>query len=141
MTSLSFCKNKKEAWKKRLLNASSRVFSELGPHHSEAVYQRALIAELQASNAWSLSITSEVSLPIYYTPSTSKSPIVVGFCRLDVVITCQNETRIVLELKGSTNQPKKTASQVHKYKRILEESATIFVVTFGPTQVVVDLIQ
>ena len=140
MSLLAFEKNKKEAWKKRLVNASTRVFHELGPHHAEVVYQRALIEELQASNAWSLSISSEVPLPIFYTPSASSTPIAVGMCRLDIVITCNNESRIVLELKGSSSQVKKTANQVHKYKRLLEESATIFVVTFGPTLASVELI-
>lgn len=140
MNSEIFKKNKKEAWKKRILNASTRVFSELGSHHAEAVYQRALIEELQSSNSWTLSIASEVPLPIYYTPSNSSIPIAVGMCRLDIVITCSNNTRIVLELKGSSSQSKKTACQVQKYKRLLEDSATIYVVTFGPDKALVEII-
>ena len=133
--------NKKAAWKKRLGNAAAHVFAALGPHHSESVYQRALSEELQASPAWASSISSEVLLPIYYTPSSTCTPLVVGTCRLDLVITCANGDSIAIELKGSASQPKKTMVQVQKYKRLLKETTTIFVIVFGPKHVEINLLQ
>ena len=106
------------AWKKRLKKVATIVFERLGPYHSESVYQRAMTAEIQADPYINVNIFTEVQLPIYYQPSNSNTPVVVGSCRLDIVLVLGNGERIVLELKVMSGQQKKTMQQVTKYKSL-----------------------
>lgn len=99
---------------------AERVYTELGPGHSESVYQRAMCVALWQADVWS---DQEVVLPVYF----SGHP--VGHVRLDIL----TETH-VLELKALVSDIKDPGGhiQVKRYRRILgDERRNYVLINFG----------
>ena len=92
----------------RGLLAAETVLDVLGPHHSEAVYQKAMLIELKDV----LEVTrceSEVVVPICYKDRY------VGTIRLDIVVN----NSLIVELKSSPSKTLRSAdmNQLEKYIR------------------------
>ena len=102
---------------KVIFMASQRVYSELGIGHSEAIYQKALMYEL---NHCDMSIDIERNIDVVYTDSKGNDR-VLGSERIDLFIhnnVLFNEGNVILELKAT---PKcigdKEIFQLKKYFR------------------------
>ena len=109
---------------KIIYDAYSRVYTELGIGHSEAIYQKALLSEL---NLYGLSIDTERNLNVTYVDSQNHKHI-VGTERIDLFIhndTLYREGNIILELKAipKTIQDKEIY-QLKKYFRELSKEGT-----------------
>jgi hypothetical protein len=129
---------RQQAWAKRIEVLSGIVFSKLGPYHSESVYQRALAAEIASAPHVDVVVLTEVVLPITYTlPAPKRQTLVVGTCRLDIVLILASGNRVVLELKVLSGVQRKTAQQAAKYKKLLEDSALLFVISFDDSSATV----
>jgi len=87
------------------IQAATDVFQELGPGHSEAVYQKAMIVWLNDSN---VRCATEQILPITF------RGVNVGTCRADIV------TRdAVIELKTIGSITDDVELQIRKYMKLL----------------------
>ena len=101
--------------------AATRVSSQLGSLHREAVYQRALAAELRA-NGYVVSV--EHPVPITYTDSAGHvHPLATE--RADLVV----DNTAVIEIKVAENTSAAACDQARRYGAAL--SMAPFVVTFG----------
>ena len=101
-------------------DCAERVYADLGPGHSESVYQKAMCVALWQSGTW---CDQEVVLPVYF----SGHP--VGHVRLDILTQSH-----VLELKALASDVKDTGghTQVQRYRRILgDESKKYMLINFG----------
>jgi len=100
------------------------VYDELKHYHSESVYQRAFGLSLQTEP---ILHSQEVNLNIKY------QGLIVGFCRLDIVIYDNNKL-IILEFKAINKLTSKEKDQMLKY---LNHSATAksgYLINFGNKQ-------
>ena len=96
-------------------NASKEVFKVLGHAHSESVYQRALIVELQQE--WELNCQSEVVVPISYKNNY------VGSVRLDIIVN----NKIIVELKANVSLREQDKSQLMKYLKYTNKKSGIVI--------------
>lgn len=80
----------------RLIGLARDVYLELGPGHSEYIYQRGMEVELRLNQ---LMYQTEVPLPIFYKGS------VLGHGRLDIMVDYEDEC-IPIELKALITTPR-----------------------------------
>ena len=105
-----------------------RVFDNLGIGHSEAIYHKALLHEL---NIYNLSIDSERNLNVIYKDSKGINHI-VGSERIDLFIHNNNsnklnEGNIILELKAIPKSiSNKEIFQIKKYFRELTKEGVCY---------------
>ena len=101
-------------------NSASRVFTQLGPGHSEKIYHKALHCELISLG---FNITSEYHVPITYNDSKNNIHILESE-RIDIMIHGHNNNKyqelenknIILELKSISKQIQaQEKNQVYKY--------------------------
>lgn len=105
-------------------NAAVKVFSQLGPGHSEKIYHKALHSELVCIG---FNITSEYHVPIIYVDSKNNKHILESE-RIDIFIHNNdnyNELKngnVILELKSiSRNIQEPEKNQVMKYINRLKD--------------------
>jgi GxxExxY protein len=91
--------------KRTLTGAIGAVFRELGPGHSEIVYQNAVAYELRKNN---YKVYTEVPCNIEY------QGCVVGFQRLDMVIE-RDERQYIVEFKAVMNVTPSMSLQLLRY--------------------------
>lgn len=84
---------------------AQEVFNELGPGHTEAVYEFAMFLELDWINRNDLVITQQVPCPFKYKGFT------VGVGYIDLLINNQ----LIVELKSVAKLAPKDVQQVRKY--------------------------
>lgn len=106
-----------------------RVFRLLGRGHTESVYHKALLAELNASPLFER-VESEIHVPVTYEDSYLNFRHTVGTCRIDVMYTdVSRHKEVLLELKAQPatilhgNNKNATEEQVRKYLRCLQVTA------------------
>lgn len=75
-----------------LVEVANRVYQQLGPGLSEAVYTTAMVAELSAQR---IHVEREVVIYIHYTTSNNRT-VVAGSVRADMIV----EDNVVVELKA-----------------------------------------
>jgi GxxExxY protein len=99
-----------------IFNICNSIFSQLGPGHSEVVYQTALILELY--NLGAKSVESEKHVPVFFIDSNNTQH-TIGNERIDILARI-NEQIILIELKAVLNiNRSSTEQQLMKYERSL----------------------
>ena len=106
-----------------VIRSAKRVLKALGPSHSEAVYQNALMIELGQHKTPDQVLQTEVIRPITYKGH------VVGHCRFDIkfgnfIVECK------VSKTNSRNTPQFT-SQIYKYKTLLKSGENSLLVVFS----------
>ncbi len=105
--------------------AANEVYNELGPGHSESVYQMALAYELKKYYS---DILTEITFPIMY-----KGKIPVGFQRVDIVVSDSSGNTILIELKAVQTVSQSAIQQVQRYIKYYNLSPCIgcVLINFG----------
>lgn len=109
--------------KKNLLRGiCTYLFNQLGRGHTECVYHKALIAELQACPLVQR-VEFEKQVPITYTDSYNGHTYTVGSCRVDILyVDVVTEETVLVELKVATSNVGSGAyHQTAKYIRLLKD--------------------
>ena len=83
----------------QLKEMCARIAGQLDGGHSEKIYQEALAAELRYAG-WMVEL--ERVVPVMYKPGDSPIDISVGFARLDILATKDNQT-LLIELKSTAS--------------------------------------
>ena len=104
---------------KLVIEASKRVFSELGIGHNERVYHKALIYELNCHN---IHIDTEMNIVVKYLDSKGNNHNLESV-RIDIFIHKYN---IILELKAIQRKiQNQEIAQIKKYFNILNKEKNI----------------
>jgi GxxExxY protein len=105
--------------------AMRAVFRELGPGHSESVYQHAVAHELRTN--FQVSVQTEVTIPILY------NAVHVGSVRLDMLITTRSATEcFIVEFKTVQNVTPANILQVQRYLDHFTAARSGFLVNIPP---------
>ena len=109
----------------QIINASKRVFSSLGVGHTERIYHKALVYELNCLN---YNIDTEMNIVVKYVDSHNKTHNLESI-RIDIFIHGLN---IILELKAIHRkiQPQEIA-QIKKYFNVLNNEQRRNKVDYG----------
>jgi len=107
-----------------IIDSAKRVYSELGPGHSETTYQKAMSHELQIHN---LKVDLERHLSVTYTDSIGNTHYLTSE-RIDIFIhntNQENNGNIILELKATQKGiQEQEIVQIKKYFRQLKKENT-----------------
>ena len=110
------------------------IYKQLGPAHSEHVYQKALQIELY--NHGALSVECEKHLPVFFTDSYGTEH-TLSDERVDLFARNENNEVILFELKSVRTLDKQAGiQQMNKYvkslKRLNVHNVTCILVNFPP---------
>tara|TARA_Y100000389_G_scaffold83976_1_gene80585 strand:+ start:21869 stop:22279 length:411 start_codon:yes stop_codon:yes gene_type:complete len=100
------------------LNAlCNSIYTQLGPSHSECVYQTALVLELY--NLSAKSVESEKHVPVFYIDSNNTQH-TIGSERIDILVRFDTGVIFLIELKAVANMNKQNVEQqINKYEKSL----------------------
>jgi len=105
--------------------AMAAVFRELGPGHSESVYQHAVAHELRTN--FMVDVQTEVIVPILYKGAH------VGSVRLDMLVSARSSSEcFVVEFKTVQNVTPANILQVQRYLDHFPASRSGFLVNIPP---------
>lgn len=94
------------------------IYIQLGPSHSECVYQSALVLELY--NLGATSVETEKHVPVFYTDSNDVQH-TIGSERIDILARFCNSIVFLIELKAVANMNKQNVEQqIRKYQKSLD---------------------
>ena len=118
-----------------LRESAQRVWDQLGPAHSEHIYERALETELRCDTQYT--VTSQFAMGVPYRASSGHT-FWLGSVAADIMVQCTDSTNaFVLEIKStavaktSDAKPKLSdMNQLSKYARLLGGHVTGYLVVF-----------
>jgi GxxExxY protein len=94
--------------RRSILDIATEIMRELGPHHSESIYQNALHKQLLKRG---LQCEKEVVIPVMYDGD------LLGTCRADLVL----ETHVIELKRCSAKLAGRAQTQVGKYMQLLHD--------------------
>jgi GxxExxY protein len=100
-------------------NVCNSIYTQLGPGHSEVVYQTALVLEMY--NLGATSVESEKHVPVFFV-DTNQVQHTIGNERIDILARFPQNTVVLIELKAVANVNRVGLEhQLQKYIRSLRE--------------------
>lgn len=100
-------------------NVCNSIYGQLGPGHSEVVYQTALVLEMY--NLGATSVESEKHVPVFFMDSKQVQH-TIGNERIDILARFPQNVVVLIELKAVANVNRVSLEhQLQKYIRSLNE--------------------
>ena len=120
-----------------ITEAAQFVFEQLGPGHTESVYQNALKLELELS--YDMEVVAELPVNVLFRPSSScANPVnslwdqrIVGQAYVDLMVRSRTTGEsTILELKSIQSIGSNEVAQLAKYVRLLSSVSSAMIVNF-----------